>query len=255
MRTTAVFNYKGGVGKTTTCINLGAELAADGKRVLLIDADGQCNLSEFFDADMEAGSLYEVLTGTEPYYENLIQATRWDRLAVLPSSDELATIELTALTGGEALRQNSIRDLCAALAEAAAFDCVLIDCPPSFSPQSLAALVAADDIIVPLTPDRFAVTGLRDVARSVAGARKINEGLCIAGVLLTMTDRTAVSRDAEAAVRESGFPVFGTTIHASAWARRMTFDRGPLREFCSWSTIALDYAALAKEYMGGAENG
>ena len=101
MRTTAIFSYKGGTGKTTTAINLGAELAARGKRVLIIDADGQRNTSEFFAVDEELGTIYEVLTASELYYKNLIQRTRWDNLDVLPASTELATIELQALKGGQ----------------------------------------------------------------------------------------------------------------------------------------------------------
>lgn len=255
MRTTAIFSHKGGVGKTTTCINLGAELAAKGKRVLLIDADGQRNLSEFFDVDPEAETLYEVLTGTEPYYENVIQRTRWENLSVLPSSEDLATVELNALIKGRGVNTKSLAELCEVLAEDDAFDYVLIDCPPSFPPQTLAALAAADDIVVPMTPDRFAVMGLRDVERSTQGAWQVNRALKIAGVLFTMTDHSAVSRDAEAAVRASGYPVFKRTIRSSAYARRMTFDNGPLREFCAFSGIATDYASFADEYMGGANNG
>ena len=99
MRVTAIFSYKGGVGKTTTAINLAAELAARGQRVVLIDADGQCNATDFFEARDECGTVYELLTGTGAdanvtYYLN---TTGRENLLVVPSSDELATVELRAV--------------------------------------------------------------------------------------------------------------------------------------------------------------
>lgn len=254
MRTTAIFSYKGGVGKTTTAINLGAELAARGKRVLLVDADGQRNLSEFFDADPERATVYEVLSGMQPHYIDLVQKTRWEDISILPSSEQLATVELDWMFNERQVHTDALAILCEDLAEDDVFDIVLIDCPPSFTPQTLSALMAADDIVVPMTTDRFAVMGLRDVNSSVIGARKVNRTLGIAGVLITMTDRSATSRDAEEAVRQSGYPVYSHTIRASAFAKRMTFDKGPLRDFCAFSGIARDYKEFCDEYLEGVKN-
>ncbi len=253
MRTTAIFSYKGGTGKTTTAINLAAELAARGRRVLVIDADGQRNTSAFFDADPDGGTIFEVLSGAEAYYENLIQQTRWTCLDILPSSADLATIELQAIRAQQPLRLGALADLCEALAEDEAYDHVLIDCPPSFAPQSVAALDAADDVIVPVTLDNFAISGLRDLTISLQGVQASNPKLRIAGVLITMEDRSAVSRDAAEALRGSGYPVFRQTIRHSRWAQRMTFDNGPLRDFCAFSGIARDYEAFADEFLGGAK--
>lgn len=259
MRTTAIFSYKGGTGKTTTAINLAAELAAKGKRVIVIDADGQRNTSDFFFADTEGGAtLYELLTGGEPYYENLLQPAGRSSITVLPSSARLATIELerTIPGGTSALRLGAIRDFCEAVAEDDSADVVLIDCPPSFAPQTVAALIAADDVIVPVTPDQWAVSGLRDVTISLDGARRSNHRLRIAGVLLTKATASATARDTEAALRQSGVPVFETVIHRSEWAGRSTFEGRALRECAHWTGIAQDYKALAEEYMeGGAGNG
>lgn len=253
MRTTAIFNYKGGSGKTTTAINLAAELAARGARVLLIDADGQRNTSEFFDANSESESIYELLTGIEPYYENLIQRTRWENLDILPASSDLATVELQAIQQKQTLRLGALADLCEAIAGDDVYDQILIDCPPSFAPQSVAALVAADDVVVPVTLDNFAISGLRDLSVSIQGAQKSNPKLRIAGVLITMEDKSAVSRDAAAALRASGYPVYKQSIRYSRYAQRMTFDSGPLRDFCAFSGIARDYEAFANEFVGGAK--
>ncbi len=263
MRTTAIFSYKGGTGKTTTAINLAAELAARGKRVIVIDADGQRNTSDFFDVDTEdAATLYELLTGSEPYYENLLNY-RCDEfegmlnVAVLPSSAKLATVELERTMGETtSLRLAAIRDLCEAVAEDDAADFVLIDCAPSFAPQTVAALIAADDVIVPVTPDIWSVSGLRDVEVSIQGARKSNHRLRIAGVLMTKVGASATARDTEAGLRQSGYPVFATTIRQSSWPSRMSYEHRPLRVCAHWTAIAQDYKALCDEYLrGGAGNG
>ncbi len=249
MRTTAIHSYKGGSGKTTTAINLAAELAAGGRRVLVIDADGQRNTSDFYNAAPDRATIFELLTGTEPYYENLIQQTRWPCLDILPASADLATIELQVLKGRHALRLNALADLCEAIAGDDAYDQVIIDCPPSFAPQSVAALAAADDVVVPVTLDNFAISGLRDLTISIKGVQESNPKLRIAGVLITMEDKSAVSRDAAAALRASGYPVYEQTIRYSRYAQRMTFDNGPLRDFCAYSGIARDYTAFSDEYL------
>lgn len=255
MRTTAIFSYKGGTGKTTTAINLGAELAARGKRVLLVDADGQANLSDFFDANPEKPSVYDLLTGDDVHYAELVQRTRFENISIIPSGSYLAAIELQALEDKSRIDFASFSRLCVQLAEDDQFDFVLFDCPPSFSPQSAAALKACMDLVVPVTLDNFAVSGLRDVRNAVGGARRQNLFLQIAGVLITRADKSAVSRDAEAALRGSAYPVFTQTIRDSRYVPRMTFDSGPLREFASWSSVAQDYAKFCDEYLGGDGNG
>ena len=261
MRTTAIFSYKGGTGKTTTAINLAAELAARGKRVIVIDADGQRNTSDFFEADKDGvATLYGLLTGTGGSLDSpmsYVEPTGRTGLMVVASSENLATVELDkSLDGSAGIRLTAIRDFCEAIAEDDEADYVLIDCPPSFAPQTVAALIAADDVIVPVTPDSWAVSGLRDVTVSLNGARRSNHRLRIAGVLLTRMNASATARDTEKALRESGVPVFETAIHASTYAPRSSFERRPLRECAHWTGIAQDYKALAEEYMeGGAGNG
>lgn len=254
MRTTAIFNYKGGTGKTTTAINLAAELAARGKRVLLVDADGQRNATDFLVGEQTGFvSIYELLTAEVGPYEACFAPTPHDNLFLLPSSDALATVELAVISGSSVLRLDALRELCDILAGEDAMDYVLIDCPPSFAPQSVAALLAADDLIIPVTPDSFAVSGLRDLSTSLTGARKSNPRLRIAGVLLTHVARVAVARDAEEAIRASGYPVFDATIRESHYPHRSTFTRTPLRELAGWSRIAQDYRDLCDDYLEGGD--
>ena len=205
MRTTAIFSYKGGTGKTTTAINLAAELAARGKRVIVIDADGQRNTSDFFEADKYGvATLYGLLIGTGGSLDSpmsYVEPTGRKGLMVVASSENLATVELEkSLDGSAGIRLTAIRDFCEAIAEDDEADFVLIDCPPSFAPQTVAALIAADDVIVPVTPDNWAVSGLRDVTVSLNGARRSNHRLRIAGGLLTRMNASATARDTEKAL-------------------------------------------------------
>lgn len=259
MRTTAIFSYKGGVGKTTTAINLAAELAARGQRVIVIDADGQRNVSDFFEVDTDrVATLYELLTGTGGSLGapmSYVDASGRSDLVVMASSEKLATVELDALDGRGGIRLTALRYFCEAVAEDDDADFVIVDCPPSFAPQTVAALISADDVIVPVTPDSWAVSGLRDVNISLDGARRLNPRLRIAGVLLTHMSASATARDAEIALRQSGLPVFETAIRSSAYAQRSTFERRTLRECAGWTGIAQDYKSLAAEYLeGGAGN-
>lgn len=118
MKTIAIMNYKGGVGKTVTTINFAAELAAAGKSVIVMDADGQCNLSDIFRADtLHGGTTYEVLTGeTGCCWDELVQDTPVEGVKIVPASAELPKADIAALTG-ERLAKNGIRDFCLAVAE------------------------------------------------------------------------------------------------------------------------------------------
>lgn len=256
MRTTAIFSYKGGVGKTTVAINLAATLAMRGKRVVLVDVDGQRNTTDFFGASIEGSTVYDLLTGREPCCENLLQSTATKGLCVVASSPELATVELEALKGdGDTLHLTALRDFVEALAEDSDADYVLIDCPPSFAPQSVAALLAADDVIVPITLDNWALSGLRDLTISMRGVSRANPALRIAGVVINRRTSAAVCRDAEEALRSKGYPVFRMTIRESALFARSSFDRVPLVERYTWTVPAGELYDLCDEYEGGGANG
>ena len=150
MKTIAIVNYKGGVGKTVTTINLAAELSAMGKRVIVMDADGQRNLSRFYKADTESGdTTYELMTGTSSAcWDEIIQPTDDDcSICIVPASAELPKADLAALTGG-VVNRNGLRGFCEAVAEDEGADYVLIDCPTSYSAATVAALTAADEVII-----------------------------------------------------------------------------------------------------------
>jgi chromosome partitioning protein len=207
----AVANQKGGVGKTTTAVNLAACVAEAGYGALIVDIDPQCNATVGLGLakDLEP-TVYDVLAGTATA-RDAIRPSDVERLDVLPSTSDLAgaNVELPILDGWEV----RLRDALAPLRDEYAF--TLLDCPPSLGPLTVDALAAADRLIVPVQTEYYALEGVADLLETVGMIqRELNPRLTIAGMLLTMHDgRTRLSRDVERDLREH-FPklVFDTVI-------------------------------------------
>lgn len=209
-----IINQKGGVGKTTTAVNLSAYMADRGKKTLLVDIDAQGNSTSGLSKDVKfTSNIYDVLlNGTPP--EEAVVKTAVKKLSLLPSSMDLAGAEIEMAPMEH--RENLLKEKLASLKEQ--YDYIFIDCPPSLGLITLNVLIAADSIIVPIQAEFYALEGLSQLVKTVqAVTRKMNPRLKLLGILLTMFDgRTNLSLQvAEEVKKYFGGKVFKTVIPRS----------------------------------------
>lgn len=254
MKTTAIVNLKGGVAKSTTVINMAAILAKKyGKRVCVIDADSQCNTTEFFGADPTKGNLATVLRAADTLVEpgafaaSVIQKTKFDGIDILAADDVLMDLDLSKVEQ-QTVNANILRYLVKEVADR--YDYAFIDCPPAFNAASAAALIAADDVIIPIKLDAFSLRGMVNLTRQVLNMRQINPRLSIAGVLPTMWYKDSEIEDAEEQLRKAGFRVF-PHIRRSDKVDKMTFRQEPLLVSSPKSAAGKDYRKFVEEFVGG----
>ena len=254
IRTTAIVNLKGGVAKSTTVINMASILAKKYcKKILIIDADSQCNTTEFFGADPDKGNLATVLrnSGAEPkpgvYAAYNIQSTRYDRIDILAGDDSLMDLDLSKVEQ-QTVNANVLRYLMEEVRDM--YDHAFIDCPPAFNAASAAALIAADDVIIPIKLDAFSLRGMVNLTRQIMNMRQINPRLKIAGILPTMWYNDPEIADAEKQLRDAGLHVF-PHIRRSDKVDKMTFRQEPLLISSPRSSAGIDYRKFVNEFVGG----
>jgi chromosome partitioning protein len=256
LRIFAVANQKGGVGKTTTAINLGTALAATGKKVAVIDVDPQGNASTGFNidpADRKVTS-YDVLIGERPL-SGALMPTAVPGLSIVPADANLSGLETELMSG---LRpQHRLRDAVIAYraendSRGGAFDYMLIDCPPSLNILTVNALTAADAVLVPLQCEFFALEGVAQLMETIKAVRaNLNTRLDIQGVVMTMHDkRTVLSDNVEQEARK----YFGNLVYDTVIPRNVRLSEAPSHGV---PAIVYDikapgsqaYIALAKELI------
>lgn len=246
-------NQKGGVGKTTTVVNVAAAMADWGYRVLVVDIDPQCNATTSLGIDPRilSSSIYDVLTGTQTAPE-VVRGTRWQRLDILPSTPALAgaTVELNRMTDPRERAEQLKR----ALALLNGYDYLLIDSPPSLGVLTVSALAAAQGVIVPVQCEYLALEGLSQLTHTISLVQRgLNAGLTLRGLVMTMYDsRTALSRQVADEVRQH-FPqqVFNIIVPRSVRLSEAPSYGEPGIFYAPRSTGALAYRVLTWELLRG----
>lgn len=245
-KTIAIVNQKGGVGKTTTCVNLAAALKEAGQRILLCDFDPQANSTSGMGVDKTVSKgIYEVLIEESPAADAIVHTKFGD---VLPSNKALAGagIELIGMDRREFLLKDALDQV------SGDYDFIFIDCPPSLELLTLNALCAADSILVPVQGEYFALEGLSDLMNTVRIVRRsLNPKLALEGVLLTMFDgRTNLAMQVAEEVKHY-FPgkVFATVIPRNVRLSEAPSHGKPINAYDRTSRGAEAYQALAKEFL------
>lgn len=244
----SIINQKGGVGKTTTAVNLAAFLADKGYKTMLVDADSQGNATSGLSKDVEFEErLYDVLLDDVSIEEAVVK-TDIKKLSILPASIDLAgaEIEMVSMEKREFLMKRKLDQVCDK------YDFILIDCPPSLGLMTLNALVASQEILIPIQAEFYALEGLSQLVKTVqVVTRKLNPGLSILGILLTMFDgRTNLSLQVADEVKKYfGNKVFRTVIPRSVKLSEAPSFGEPILTYAPKSKGAEAYKKLCREVI------
>lgn len=244
-----IANQKGGVGKTTTAINLSAACALKGKRVLLLDLDPQSNSSlSFVEQANVNGSAFEFFTELGEPCENFIYPTKVDGLDIMPSKINLAKLEAKLVGDFDAIFR--LRDRIEQIRSN--YDLIFIDTPPTLGLITVNALVAAKHVLIPIQSSYFALEGTDDLLETIEKVRsRPNPELNLIGVLVTLFDkRTSLSKDVEAHIRQVfGKKAFRTTISRSVRLEESPAHKETIFTYSPKSSGSIEYQELCKEVL------
>lgn len=246
-------NNKGGSGKSTTCANVGYSLAADGRRVLLVDGDMQMNLAlSFFPEEQVLAfaqgekNLYQAVRG-ERDLTDCIVSTGYDRLDLVPSSSLMSSIEYELFTKWQ--REYILRGCLEPVKAAGGYDYILIDAPPTLGGWAMNLLCASDRLLIPVEASPWGLFGLANMFEFLETARRLSPGLSLLGVAVTKADeRKNYFRQTIDTLRTmEGVPLFETVIHVDSSIEWAQDDSKPVAAFRRSCRGAKEYARLAKE--------
>lgn len=248
----AVLNQKGGVGKTTSVINLASYLGKSGKQVTIVDFDPQGNATSGLGVDKDSlgSTIYDIVINGDSLVDALLQ-TRFENIALVPANQQLAgaEVELATAESREHRLEQALKDH--------ETDFVLIDCPPSLGLLTINALVAADFVLIPVQSEYYALEGLSQLINVIQRVRdSFNQELKILGIVLTMADsRTSLADQVEAEVRKHFETlVFKTVIPRNVRLAEAPSHGRPISEHDRWSKGAKAYKNLTKEIVARVSN-
>lgn len=249
MKTISVINLKGGVAKTISAINIAYTLvAAYGKKVLLIDNDKQGNTSKFFDLySYEDKSLADVLTDRACKIESVIQPTAYEGLDIVPANMNLLRANKEILLDVSRPQQTRLRKSLTQVS--GQYDYCVIDNAPDINMSVINALVATDDVLVPIKVDKFAFDGLELLVEQIEDVKEFNENIVFKGCFITMYQKNGVNVQGNAYLASStSYPLFHTMIRKTVKVDETTFVGRPLLDYKK-STAGQDYEKLVEEYL------
>ena len=248
MKKLSILNIKGGVGKTTSTINLASTLAEEGKKVLIVDIDAQSNSTMLFKAyDIDALSVSDILLDKNINVIDVIKDTDFDNIDILPSNISLAFTEKKILLDVTRNQQNRLKKALEQVEDK--YDYCLIDCPPSLNMITTNALCASDEVFVPIKIDKFALDGLEYLLESIEDMKdEFNPNLNFKGCFITMDSATTVNKIIKKELKNLlGDKMFNTTIKQNVKVIESTFDECPVVFGNKKARASINYIDLCKE--------
>lgn len=250
MKVISVFNQKGGVGKTTTAVNLATCFAQMGSKVLLIDIDGQSNTTKNFDRyNSDKMSVYNLLIDKNIDTIDVIQDTEIDNLDIIPSSINLIRAE--NIISNDTFRSRETRLKNALKSIENEYEFCIIDCPPSLGILVSNALVASDYVITPLKIDKYSLDGFSNLMEAIESVQEeLNPTIEFLGILITMDKSTNINKDVKDLLEETmGDKLFKTTIKENVEVTKATFEEKPVVIFNPKARASQDYIEFSKEVL------
>ena len=254
MKVISVMNVKGGVGKTITAVNIAEILAAEhNKRVLLIDADAQADASYLLlpgESEAELQGTYGALV-MGGCYEDYIQETPYRNLDIMTGGSDLFYVSME--TSERAVK--SMGDLIDVIREDRAYDVIVIDCPPSFSAPSVAAICNSTHVVIPVKLDALGLRGCNFLISQIEAMHEYNPDVKIAGILATMWHNVPVCNQAQDLLLQQELPLFATAIRRTDKVDESTFYAQPISEYSRFSAAGRDYRTFVVELLAKISDG